>query len=136
MNSGLITATTYTETVPDYGLYHYYVTSNFNDSQSNTFLCESPSDTLPVDVIIGIPQLDKGRVMVYPNPATEVVNVKSEVTINTIEVVNFVGQAVSTMTTVDSKTAKINVASLRSGVYFVKITTPEGLYTTKITVTH
>jgi hypothetical protein len=39
------------------------------------------------------------------------------------------------MNTVDSKTAKINVTSLRAGVYFVKVTTSEGTRTTKITVT-
>ena len=61
---------------------------------------------------------------------------KSQATIRTIEVMNFVGQSVFTMTSVDSKTAKVNVTTLRSGVYFVKVTTSEGIRTTKITVTH
>ena len=48
---------------------------------------------------------------------------------------NFVGQQVYTINTVDSKTAKINVTSLKAGVYFVKVTTEQGIRTTKITVT-
>jgi len=37
---------------------------------------------------------------------------------------------------VNSKSTKFNVSTLRSGVYFVKVTTSEGIRTTKITVTH
>jgi hypothetical protein len=142
LNASPVTATTYTDVIPNleanYGEYKYYVTSMFNDSQANTFLCESPgSDTILIEFpAVGINDPSAGSILIYPNPATEVVNVKSEATISTIEVMNFVGQAVFTMNTVDSKTAKVNVTALRAGVYFVKVTTSEGVRTTKITVTH
>jgi hypothetical protein len=142
LNASPVPATTYLDVIPNtlsnYGDYKYYVTSLFNDSQANTFLCESPgSDTITIEFpAVGINELGNESILIYPNPATEVVNVKSEATISTIEVMNFVGQSVSTMNTVNSKTAKINVTSLRSGVYFVKVMTSEGIRTTKITVTH
>ena len=48
---------------------------------------------------------------------------------------NFLGQQVYTIKGVDAKTAKVNVTSLKTGVYFVKVTTEQGIRTTKITVT-
>ena len=117
LNTAPVTATTYLDVIPNtvanYGNYKYYVTSLFNDSQANTFLCESPgSDTLQIAFpAVGVNELGKESIVVYPNPATDFVNVKSDATISTIEVINFVGQSVFTMNTVDSKTAKINVTS-------------------------
>jgi hypothetical protein len=74
--------------------------------------------------------------MIYPNPANDVVNVKSDYTINRIEVLNFVGQTVYTREDVNAKASRINVATMTPGVYFVKVTTNEGNRMVKITVTH
>jgi hypothetical protein len=49
---------------------------------------------------------------------------------------NFVGQTVYRNSNVAAKTAKVNVTALRSGVYFVKVSTDQGVRTVKITVTH
>jgi len=137
LNSNVVTATTYVDnTVPATPsvTLDYFVTSVFNDSQANTFLCESPgSDT--VSFVTSVNELKSSDLQIYPNPATEIVNVKSSSTINNIEVINFLGQQVYTISGVDSKTAKINVTSLKTGVYFVKVTTEQGIRTTKITVT-
>jgi hypothetical protein len=142
LNAAPVTAATYLDVIPNvpesYGIYKYYVTTLFNDSQANAFLCESPaSDTVAVSFpATGINDPNASNLSVYPNPATEVVNVKSTATISSIEVMNYVGQIVFTMNNVDSKTAKVNVTTMRSGVYFVKVATSEGIHTTKITVTH
>ena len=73
--------------------------------------------------------------MIYPNPATENVFVKSDYTISNIEVLNYLGQTVYTRQNVGNKTEKVNVASYPAGIYFVKVTTTEGAKTVKITVT-
>jgi hypothetical protein len=73
--------------------------------------------------------------MVYPNPATENVNVKSDYTISQIEVLNYIGQTVYNKTDVKAKVTKIDVANFQTGVYFVKVTTEQGVRTVKITVT-
>ena len=140
LNGAPVTATTYVDTYPstlEAGTFDYYVTAVYNDSQTGTFLCESPgSDTVEVEFpAIGINEAGSGSIVIFPNPATEVVNVKSDATIATIEVMNFVGQAVYNVNNVASKTAKINVTTLTSGVYFVKVTTDQGIRTAKITVT-
>jgi hypothetical protein len=76
-----------------------------------------------------------GKISIYPNPATENVFVKSDFTITNIEVLNYIGQTVYTKQNISEKTYKVNVANLTAGVYFVKVTTTEGIKTVKITVT-
>ena len=59
---------------------------------------------------------------IYPNPAATVLNVKSEVKINSIDVINHIGQTVSTAKNVES----IDVSLLASGVYFVRANSDRG----------
>jgi hypothetical protein len=81
-------------------------------------------------------ELNSGQIMVYPNPATEIVNIKSDYNITSVDVMNFAGQTVLINRNVESKTAKLDVTSFKAGVYFVKVSTTEGIRTVKITVTH
>jgi hypothetical protein len=140
LNASPVTATTYVDTYPSTlvsGTFKYYVTSLYKNSDDNTILCESPSDTINVIFpALGVNELTSGQIMVYPNPATEIVNIKSDYTITTVEVMNFVGQTVYTSSNVDAKTSKLNVTTFKAGVYFVKVSTTEGIRTVKITVTH
>jgi len=139
INSSLVTGLTYTDLIPlvGWGTYKYNVTAVMNDSISNTFLCESPkSDTITVQFPhVGISEIGTGQIMVYPNPATENVNVKSDFTVTSIEVMNYTGQTVYRNTTVNSKMTQFNVSNLQAGIYFVKVSTDEGTRTLKITVT-
>jgi hypothetical protein len=69
----------------------------------------------------------KSKISVYPTLAKDIVNVKSQAKIKTINLVDTTGRLVLT-----SKTDKINVASLPSGVYILNIITEEGATTKKI----
>jgi hypothetical protein len=109
----------------------------YKNSENNEILCEASSDTITVTFpAVGINEQTNGQIMVYPNPATEVVNIRSNYTITGIDVMNFVGQTVYTINNVDAKTTKLNVSTFMTGVYFVKVSTTEGIRTVKITVTH
>jgi hypothetical protein len=140
LNTAAQSATAYQDVVGlsamQYGTYMYYVTAVFNNSLNSQFLCESPaSDTVTIQFpAVGIPEVSGGSIMIYPNPANDVVNVKSDYNISRIEVLNFIGQTVYSENTVNSKLVKINTSSLQSGVYFVKVTTSKGIRTVKITV--
>jgi hypothetical protein len=72
--------------------------------------------------------------MIYPNPANDLVHVKSDFSISRIEVLNFIGQTVYTENTSNPKLATIHTSSLQAGVYFVRVTTLKGIQTAKITV--
>jgi len=141
INTSPVTATTYLDvhppTTPKGSIWKYFVTSYFKNSANNDFLCEASSDTITVVFPhVGINEIGNGQIMIYPNPATELVNIKSDYTITGVDVINFVGQTVYTNSKVDSKTAKIDVTTFKVGVYFVKVSTSEGVRSVKITVTH
>ena len=87
LNTTPVTATTYVDvhpsTTPIGSHWCYFVTTYFKNSVDQSFLCEASSDTLCVNFpAVGMDELTNGQVMIYPNPATEVVNVKSDYTIN------------------------------------------------------
>jgi hypothetical protein len=130
INSAIVTDTTYTDMNVGYSVHYYYVTSVFTECNSDS------SNVVMADVMTGMDQLSKGGISIYPNPASEVVNIKSNSAITGVEVMNFVGQTVYSNSNVDATTAKLNVSTFMQGVYFVKVTTSEGSRTVKITVTH
>jgi hypothetical protein len=110
------------------------VTAIYNNEADNSFLCESiTSDTVFVFIGAGINEPGSGAISIYPNPATNYVTVKSDYTMSRIEVMNFTGQTVIN-SNVETKASKINLTTLKAGVYFVKVTTTEGIHTVKITV--
>jgi hypothetical protein len=114
-------------------IFYYYVTSVFPTYGSAT--CESDSSNVEEVIFIGIDQVNEGKISIYPNPATDNVQVKSDFTITSIDVLNYIGQTVYTRQNVSDKNVKINVANLTPGVYFLKVNTVEGVRTVKITVT-
>jgi hypothetical protein len=136
--AGPVTVTTYADTYPptlESGTFRYFVTDVFNDSETGLWLCESSSDTITVEFpAVGINEVTSGEISIYPNPATEIVNIVSSYNIRTVDVLNFIGQKVYS-TTVDSKRTKLHVSGYQTGVYFIKVTTDQGTRTTKITVT-
>jgi hypothetical protein len=142
LNASPVTGTTYVDNLvapypPDGSTFKYYVTVLYKNSADNQILCESSSDTIVTHYWpVGLGELNSGQIILFPNPAAQTLNVKSDYTINRLDVMNFVGQTVYINNNVDSKTAKIDVSSFTVGVYFVKVTTTEGTRTAKITITH
>ena len=133
LNTALVADTFYVHSaIVEDGVHKYFVEAVFADGS-----CEANSDTIEVLwPAVGIHNLSAGEIRIFPNPATEIVNVVSSYTITNVEVMNFLGQAVYTQQGVDQKATKINVSNLQSGVYFVKVTTQQGVRAVKITVTH
>lgn len=71
---------------------------------------------------VGVNELTEIAVTVYPNPVSNVLNVKTEANIESIELVSLSGTRL--MSTTNSE---INVSSLSKGSYFVKIVTDQGV---------
>ncbi len=55
----------------------------------------------------------------YPNPASDVLNISAQNTINTVEIYNVLGQKVISMQ-VENTSAEINVSNLNAGIYLIK----------------
>jgi hypothetical protein len=140
LNGLPVTETAFTDVLPLTGIgnYRYYVTAVFNDTITGAFLCESPgSDTVTVLFpATGVTEPANRVIVISPNPASEFVNIMSDYGISGIDVMNFAGQTVYSARKMNSKTAKLNVAAFKTGVYFVKVSTGEAVRTVKITVSH
>ncbi len=85
---------------------------------------------------VGIKELTPGSIALYPNPANDVVNIVSTDDIRTIEVLNYTGQTIYKSNNINPKITKLDVSSFRAGEYLVKITSLNGIKTTKLTVIH
>ncbi|MCX6288083.1 MAG: T9SS type A sorting domain-containing protein [Bacteroidetes bacterium] len=139
LNTSLVTTTTYTNymNIRACGWYKYYITSVFNDTTDNTFLCESTgSDTINVFWPWGIEKFESTKITVFPNPATNDINVKCYYTIISVEVMDYTGRIVYSNPNVQGKSTNFNVSALNAGIYILKAATGQGTSSVKITVTH
>ncbi len=69
------------------------------------------------------------EILVYPNPATDEINISSTETIRNIMILNYSGQLVY-----EGNSTKINITDFNSGIYIIRIKTDNGVETQKITI--
>ncbi len=74
------------------------------------------------DCILGTNNFDPSSIILYPNPATKVLNIQSETVITSIEIINVLGQSLMSIRGTSNK-EQLNVSNMSSGNYFVKINT-------------
>ena len=86
-----------------------------------------------MDVQTGIEDVIFNSTMVYPNPASEVVNIKSDFDITSIRVFNHSGQVVAEEM-VHNKMYQFNTSQYNAGLYFFQIETTEGTISKRIIV--
>jgi len=90
-------------------------------------------DDVMVESITGIEENELCSISIYPNPATNLVNIESEDIINSIQIINYTGQLIYTQHT-SGNTVQVNTNDFPSGVYFVNINTSEGITTQKLLI--
>ena len=113
--------------VAPFGVYQYYVTALWDDGESN------PSNTITVDVLEGIEDILFNSTQIFPNPATDVVNIKSDFTIESVTVYNYAGQAVVSEA-VNNKIYQVNTSEYQAGIYFFQIDTKEGRISKRVII--
>ena len=125
---GTSTEPTYTdEAVAPFGQYHYYVTMLWDEGESE------PSNTKTVDVLPGIEEILFNSTQVFPNPATDVVNIQSDFIIESVIIYNHTGQIVVNEQ-VNSKMYQVNTSQYQSGIYFLQIATKEGSISKRVII--
>ena len=83
--------------------------------------CYSLPTAVTINLYLGLDELDKSNLKVYPNPTTDVVNIEYNETIDSIELYSLLGQKVYEAQTKDTKIT-IPLEHLSSGTYMMKIT--------------
>ena len=86
-------------------------------------------DDISVDMYIGVNDMDKSSVNVYPNPTTGLLNVANAENA-VVNIYNMVGEVVATATNVST----MDISNLENGTYIVKVVSDEINSTKKITL--
>ena len=129
-NWSTVTATTTTYTLTDLTANAQYVanvvahcTNGLTSDESNTVTFETNN--------IGVEDYLNKAVTLYPNPATEMVSVAvsdANIMITGVEVYNVYGQLINTIVSTENP-LRINVSGLADGMYYVRVTTDNGVVT-------
>lgn len=70
---------------------------------------------------------------VYPNPATEIVNVDSgNMLIESVQITDLHGRIINSINVNSANTVQVNVSNLTTGIYFLTVKTDQGIGTSKI----
>jgi hypothetical protein len=102
--------------------------------RSNDLTNEHVTISVLVTVLVGVNELgEKTYVYTYPNPATDMINLKSNTEISRVVISNTIGQVVFN-SNFKAKDAEISTIGLEKGIYFVQIETLNGTTTHKIMV--
>ena len=128
-NDELIASTSNTHYIDELsvnGVYNYYVKANYDGFESDT------SNNVTVSCFVGVEELTLEKsIKVYPNPATNQLNVKVSNDIKEIKVYNYVGQVVYGTSVTSTKTIQINTSEYKAGIYLMQFTTENGKTITK-----
>lgn len=112
---GVLPAGNYTYSVNVYSSYSPMTNCmafNFSDNASGVFT------VLPIANSVG--KLQNESIQLNPNPATSILNIQSDVNIETIEISDINGQIVSAHFSYAQNTT-LDLGHLKSGVYFIKL---------------
>ncbi len=70
---------------------------------------------------LGVNDVNKVQIKIYPNPAKDVINITSDKKINSVEVYDYLGRLIKTETS-----NKVNISQLLKGNYLLKVKTDSG----------
>ena len=120
-------ATAYQVTVTENGLYTFKVVAYNADGME-----AAPSNGVLLNVIAnGIGDLEYNSIVVYPNPATDVVALNAS-NVKSVKLVTVDGKFmdVSGNIEITSEKIMINISNLKSGIYFLSVQDEKSIYTT------
>ena len=110
--------TSYLDEDLEYGFYSYCIIANYSDDCESFPICD--------DIMVLSVFEHKNNIMIYPNPAREIVNIIG-VDISNVKIFNNMGQLILTQ----HNTSTINVSGLTNGIYILSIETLTGYITQK-----
>ena len=94
----------------------------------------APSNEACTQMYVGLGELNENDISLYPNPASNRVNVTSTHKMTRVTVTNYVGQVVYVEDVNDATRVELNTNSYQAGVYLVKIETESGVVTKRVII--
>jgi hypothetical protein len=126
INTSLVTDLLYVDPGVPVGFYEYYIVAVYY------FGVSLPSDPAYA-LITGMNEISSGGIEIFPNPASDMILIKSASEINSVILLNNLGQEMF-RTEVNALNFKINVAEFEDGIYFIKLETNESAVVRKLTI--
>lgn len=115
-----------------YSLYvePFNLTIDFSDVK------EKATPTLPVEPIFSPRFNEWGEIDIFPNPASDLINIKSSKNglIKTVQIVNMSGQIIFESSNINRSELEISIANKVTGVYYVRVLTENAIFTRKLQI--
>jgi subtilisin family serine protease len=127
INTNLITSHSISDQVPTWGVYNYNVTAVYDEGES------AYSNTFIMSYVFGVEELALLDVSIFPNPATEVLFIRSGHKIFTVELIGMDGKVVVAAAVNDTE-YQLDISGSRAGLYLLRIENEKGIATAKILV--
>jgi len=131
VNEQPVSDTSYLDPDLEPGLYNYYIMT-VNESCSQSL----PSDTVSVDQITYIENMEAGNLKIFPNPAYDIVTIKSVVPVARLILFDIAGKPVKEIQNKNKNEARFSVEDLLSGLYVMKVFTAGSTITRLLSVNH
>ncbi|PZO29124.1 MAG: hypothetical protein DCF13_07180 [Flavobacteriaceae bacterium] len=109
------------------GVVRYFIHTNASCGNQS----QDRSRFVACSTTLGVEDVEKKSIKLYPNPTQSIVNIVGENTITKLEVVNSLGQQIKVVLTQSNQT-QIDLSEFTKGVYFVKVYTEDNSSTHKI----
>lgn len=94
---------------------------------TNAAGCESIAEqTITVESCTGISEISEDGIKIYPNPARDMVNLRSESEMIRVGIFNNLGQSVIEKT-INGNSYQLNTSDLESGLYFIRVETKNNI---------
>ena len=119
-------------TAPAAGVYYFGFNNISAQTSATGYLF---FDTFSIEnVILGNDDVLAPQFTVYPNPATDVINIANATAnpVNNVQVVDLNGRVVKNLNFNAVTEAQINISDLSAGMYMMNVTTENGMVTKKI----
>ena len=107
------------------GNYTIFLSGGYDDNYNYTLV----NGTLEVTLSTGIEDVGTNKTFIFPNPAKDEINIKSDSQIKKVEIYSSTG---ALQLSENNFNGKISVSALLKGVYIVKVYTDKGLTIEKI----
>ena len=117
---GVTKGTTFLDEDLPVGNYEYYVVAHYEMG-----CVADSSNHVKIEIEVGIDEYLQPNFTMIPNPATNQVTISSATPFHSVEIINFLGQAVVSQSA-EGNTATINISNLNNGVYFVRVVFEDG----------
>jgi hypothetical protein len=107
----------------------YYASNTSNNCESRNI--NSTRLAVTVNLVLNAVDFSDGSFQVYPNPATESITISCKNVIQSIQILNAIGQEVFAVNPIEKET-KLTISQLPKGMYFLRLSAPNGIKTVKI----